>query len=642
MITHRAAIFFLALTLHAAPEGERVYQLRCASCHGANAQGGERGPAIVSRIALRNDADLLALLRDGLPTAGMPGTNATARELQDLIAHLRTLRSRRETLERFEGAGIRGVVRNKSDFDMQVEGDDGRLHLLRRAGAGWREIHGDRDWPAYNGLDSGNRHSAIAQIDRENVKRLRLEWMYTLPAAQRLQVTPVVIDGVMYVTNVNEVHALDAGTGRRIWQYKRARTKGVIGDAAGGINRGVAVQGARLFMVTDHAHLIALNRFNGALLWDAEMADYRGNYGATAAPLVVGDMVISGTSGGDEGVRGFLAAYKVATGERAWRFWTVPAPGEPLAETWKGKAMAHGCATTWLTGTYDAQLDLLYWTTGNPCPDYNGDERQGDNLYSDSVLALRPRTGELAWHFQYTPHDLHDWDAQQTPMLIDAEWEGRPRKLLAQANRNGFFYVLDRTNGQFLRATPFVKKLTWAREIDPRGRPVVNPEATPTIEGATACPAVEGATNWFSTAFDPKLGLFFVQALEKCNLYKKRPGVWEAGKSYYDGSTQDVEGEPGRKVLRAIELKSGRVRWETEQTGPANSWGGVLSTAGGVLFYGDDSGSFIARDSKSGALLWRVDANQLWKASPMTYMLDGKQYVAVAAGGNILAFAKAD
>ena len=628
-------LFLLGLTLHAAPEGERQYQIHCASCHGANAQGGERGPAIVSRIALRNDADLLDLLRNGLPAAGMPGTNATVVELKDLIRHLRTLRPRRETPELFDG----GIVRNKSDFDMQVEGNAGRIHLMRRAGAGWREIHGGQDWPSYNGDDSGNRHSALSQINRGNVKRLRLEWMYTLPGAQRLQVTPIVIDGVMYVTNVNEVHALDAGTGRRIWQYKRARTKGLIGDAAGGINRGVAVHGGRLFMVTDHAHLIAINRNNGALLWDIEMADYRQNYGATAAPLVVGDLVISGTSGGDEGVRGFLAAYKISTGERVWRFWTVPAPGEPLAETWKGKAIAHGCATTWLTGTYDARLDLLYWTTGNPCPDYNGDDRKGDNLYSDSVLALRPSNGELAWYFQYTPHDLHDWDAQQTPMLIDAEWEGKPRKLLVQANRNGFFYVLDRTNGQFLRATPFVRKLTWAKEIDKRGRPVVNPEATPAIEGVKACPAVEGATNWFSTAFAPKHGLFFLQALEKCNIYKKRPGAWEAGKSYYDGSTQDVEGEPARKVLRAMDLKSGLVRWEIEQTGPANSWGGVLSTDGDMLFYGDDSGSFAARDSQSGTLLWHVSTNQIWKASPMTYLLDGKQYVAVASGGNILAFA---
>ncbi len=634
----RPALLLFALTLHAAPEGELHYRQRCAGCHGANALGGERGPAIVSRLAIRNDADLATLLRNGFPAAGMPGTNLSTQEMRDLIAHLRTLRPARDLPETFLDA----TVMNKGSADMQLLGEDGRLHLLRRRANTWREIHSDQDWPSYNGAYTGNRHTTLTQITTANAHQLQLAWLYTLPTAQRLQVTPVVVGGVMYVTNVNEVHALDAGTGRRIWQYKRARTKGLAGDAASGINRGVAIEGDRLFMVTDHAHLIALNRMTGALLWDSEMADYRQNYGATAAPLVVGDLVISGISGGDEGARGFLDAYRISNGERAWRFWTVPAPGEPLSETWKGKAITHGCATTWLTGTYDPQLDLLYWPTGNPCPDYNGDERLGDNLYSDSVIALNPKTGKLAWYFQYTPHDLHDWDAQQTPMLIDADWEGKPRQLLAHANRNGFFYVLDRTNGKFLRATPFVDKLTWAKQIDANGRPIVNAEATPTPAGVKACPAVEGATNWFSTAFSAKLGLFYVQALEKCTIYKKQPGEWEAGKSYYDGSTERVEGEPGKKVLRALDIKTGRQRWQIEQIGPANSWGGLLSTESGVLFHCDDSGAFIARNAESGTQLWKTETNQTWKASPMTYMLDGKQYVSVAAGGSILSFAVPD
>src|SRR5262249_10133574 len=265
------------------------------------------------------------------------------------------------------------------------------------------------------------------------IARLAPKWIFPIPSSQRLEVTPIVVDGLMYVTAANEAWALDPRAGRPIWHYRRPLTKGLIGDAAGAINRGVAVRGDQIFMVTDNAHLIALNRFNGGLLWDVEMADSRQHYGATSAPLVVKDLVISGTSGGDEGVRGFLAAYNAFTGERVWRFWTVPAPGEPLAETWRGRAIEHGCVTTWLTGTYDPQNDLLYWTTGNPCPDYNGDERQGDNLYADSVLALKPDTGKLHWYYQFTPHDLHDWDATQTPMLIDAEFHGRRRQLLAQA-----------------------------------------------------------------------------------------------------------------------------------------------------------------------------------------------------------------
>ncbi len=634
----RAFVFLLSVASFAAkPEGERQFRERCAFCHGADAEGGERGPAITARISIRSDAEMRDLIRNGIPGAGMPGTGLPESELGSLVAHLRTLHPKGGPIERIENP-IHGIVRNKSDFEIQVLGDDSRLHLLRSAGDKLREVGSGRDWPTYHGDTSGNRHSALTQITGENVQTLRTEWIYNIAGTQRLQVTPVVVGGIMYVTAANQVHALDAGTGRRIWMYSRPRTKGLAGDAAGGINRGVAIHGERLFFVTDHAHLLALNRHTGALLWETEMADFRRNYGATAAPLIAGDIVISGISGGDEGVRGFLAGYKVSTGERVWRFRTVPAPGDPLASTWKGKALEHGCATTWMTGTYDPQLDLLYWGTGNPCPDYNGDERLGDNLYSDSVLALRPATGELVWYFQYTPHDLHDWDAQQTPMLIDAEYGGRRRKLLAQANRNGFFYVLDRTTGEFLNATPFVTKLTWASRIGRDGRPVINPGAVPTPEGIRACPAVEGATNWFSTAFNPDIGLFFLQALEKCNIYKKSPGTWEAGKSYYDGSTKDIPGEPGKKVLRALDLRTGKVVWEREQVGPADSWGGVLSTASGLLFVCEDGGYLTAREAKTGKPLWRFPANQLWKASPMTYEFDGRQFIAVAAGGDILAF----
>ncbi len=586
-----ALLLFLTISLAPAQDGAAIFRTRCAFCHGANAAGGERGPSILSRLSTRSDPDLAALIHTGIPGAGMPPTALPDAPTKALIAHLRTLHPRRADPVAYQPR---------------------------------TPAPGDRNWPTYHGDPSGNRHSPLAQITPANVAQLRMAWLYGIPGAQRLQVTPVVIDGVMYVTTVNQVHALDAANGRPIWQYKRLPTPHLAGDAAGGINRGVAIHGDRVLMATDHAHLIALNRHTGALLWDVPMADHRQNYGATSAPLVVGDLVISGTSGGDEGVRGFLAAYRVSTGQRVWRFWTVPG--------------LHDCATAWLTGTYDPQLDLLYWTTGNPCPDYNGDQRPGDNLYSDSVLALRPQTGELVWHFQYTPHDLHDWDAQQTPMLIDAEWQGTPRKLLAQANRNGFFYVLDRATGQFLRATPFVNKLTWAKEIAPNGRPVVNPSAIPTFQGVTACPAVEGATNWFSSAYNPLTGLFYVQALEKCNVYKKANGTWKAGESFYNGTTEDAP-EPGQKFLRAIDLKAGRIAWEHPNAGPGNAWGGILSLASGVLFFGEDGGSFTALDATTGHPLWRFPANQQWKASPMTYMLDGQQYIAIASGGNILSFA---
>jgi alcohol dehydrogenase (cytochrome c) len=281
----------------------------------------------------------------------------------------------------------------------------------------------------------------------------------------------------------------------------------------------------------------------------------------------------------------------------------------------------------------------LYWPTGNPCPDYDGSQRQGDNLYTDSILALDRSTGRLKWHFQYTPHDLWDWDAQQPPVLVDAAWNGTPRKLLLHANRNGFFYVLDRATGELLMAKPFVKKLTWAREIDARGRPVLNDAQTPTADCTKVCPAVEGATNWFSTSFSAATGLYYVQALEKCTIYSRTPEVWQPGQSYYGGATRQVPDEPGQKILRAIDIRSGEVRWEVAQVGRAASWGGTLATAGGIVIFGDDSGALSAVDAADGRQLWQFDVNADWKASPMTYVFDRRQYVAVAAGPNIIAFA---
>jgi len=632
----------------AAPSPGRIlFERSCARCHGADGRGGEMGPGIAGRLALKTDEELSALVRGGLPARGMPPAAFTDAELRHLVAFTRTLRREDDAPARLRvplagGGVLDGVVLNRGAADLQLLADTGGLHLLRRTdGDTWRPVTSQRDWPTYHGDPRGNRYSTLDEINAATVGRLAPAWVFTLPGASNLQVTPVVVDGVMYVTNANECFALDAGTGRRIWHYRRPRTKGVAGDAASGINRGVAVDGERVFMVTDHAHLIALSRATGDLLWDMPMADWRQNYGATSAPLVVGDLVVSGISGGDEGVRGFLAAFDRRTGKEAWRFWTVPAPGQPGSETWRGGTLAHGCAATWLTGTYDADLGTLYWPTGNPCPDYDGTGREGDNLYSDSILALDPATGRLKWHFQYTPHDLWDWDAQQPPVLIDLAWEGRPRKLLLHANRNGFFYVLDRTDGTLLLAKPFVTKLTWAKGIDAAGRPLLEPDQTPTAEGRTVCPAVEGATNWFSTAFAPATGLYYVQALEKCTVYTRSPETWRAGESFYGGATRRAK-EPGQKVLRAIDVRTGAIRWELPQAGPASSWGGTLATAGGLVFVGEDGGALAAVDAATGAPVWRFQTNALWKASPMTYAFDGRQHVAVAAGPNILAFRLVD
>jgi alcohol dehydrogenase (cytochrome c) len=495
-------------------------------------------------------------------------------------------------------------------------------------------------WPTYDGNQSGNRFSPLDQINTSNVQHLAPKWMFTISGVPRaLQVTPIVVDGIMYVTSVNEVFALDARTGRETWHFSRPRTQGLAGDAASGINRGVAVLGDRVFTVTDNAHLIALDRATGKLLWDVEMADSRQNYGATGAPLVVNDLVISGVSGGDEGIRGFVDAYRASTGARVWRFWTVPARGEPGSETWMGRAIEHGCAATWLTGTYDPDARLLYWPTGNPCPDYNGDERKGDNLYSASVVALDPETGALKWHYQFTPHDLHDWDANETPVLVDAQFRGQSRKLMLQGNRNGFFYVLDRLTGKVLLAEPFVKNLTWASGIGPDGRPKLLPGNDPNAEGQRVCPAVAGAANWTSTAFSPVTQLFYLFADESCSVYTKNDKWWEAGKSFYGGTTRRAPGGSATsKSLKAIDVQTGKTAWEIPAVGAGILGSGLIATAGGLLFYGDSSGAFVAADAKNGAPLWHFNANQLWKAGPMTYTVDGQQYIGVAAGSTILAF----
>jgi PQQ-dependent dehydrogenase (methanol/ethanol family) len=384
----------------------------------------------------------------------------------------------------------------------------------------------------------------------------------------------------------------------------------------------VAILGDKVFMVTDNAHLIALNRTTGQVVWEAVMPDEPQHYGSTVAPLIVKDMVIAGVSGGDWGIRGFLAAYKASTGERVWRFWTIPAKGEPGIETWKGGESKDGGGPTWLTGSYDPGTDTLYWPTGNPFPDSNDRDRPGDNLYTNCILALNPDTGKLKWHYQFTPHDVHDWDATEPPVLVDARYRGQDRKLMLFANRNGFFYVLDRTNGQVLLAKPFIKRLTWASGIGPDGRPQLTPE------GDVICP--DTATNWNATAFSPVTRLYYVMAFEKC-VVGLSPGGWKKA---------PPQEAPGMKYLRALDIESGKIVWEKPQIGPGEGkrCTGVLATAGGLLLHGDPNGDFVALDERDGKTLWHFPTNGEAKASPMTFMVGGKQFIAVAIGPNIVCF----
>jgi alcohol dehydrogenase (cytochrome c) len=682
-----------AFAQEAAVRGRAEFESRCGVCHGGDGNGGEYGPAMVAQLATRSDAQLATLVREGLPTRGMPGSpNISDAELGALTQYLRTLRPsagsgrpglvdgrprgsaaagrgdvdpdvagapstagrggggrggtgrgapppRKATYQLTDGRTIEGFPSNHpAADDIQLRTEDGRVRLLRKSGNRYRIVTSKVDWPGYDGSPTGNRYTFLTQINKNNVGRVAPKWIYTIQNSNRLEMTPVVVDGIMYVTGANECYALDAGNGREIWRFQRPRTRGLVGNAAGGINRGVAVANDRLFMVTDHAHLIALNRFTGALLWDIEMADWRQNYNATSAPLVVGDLVVSGTAGGEQGVRGFLAAYDQTSGKEVWRFWTVPKRGEPGSETWIGSGIDHPGAVTWMTGVYDPELKLVYWTTGNPSPDYNGDDRLGDNLYASSVVALDAASGHLKWHYQFTPHNVWDWDAQQPTVLIDTSWEGKPRKLLVQASRNGFFYVLDRTNGKLLLAKPFVKHLTWAKEIGADGRPVLVPGMVPTDGGTSICPSSHGASNWYSASFNPATGLYYVQTLENCNIFVKNVSEWAAGRSYMGGSTRQAPEGPSQKILRAIDVKTGKPVWELPQTGPGAARGGTLATASGLIFFPDDQDRLVAVDASSGKSVWTFPLNSIVRASPMTYQFDEKQYVAIASGSNIIVF----
>jgi len=495
---------------------------------------------------------------------------------------------------------------------------------------------GPGDWPSYDGSLTGNRHSELAQITKTNIGGLKLSWSLPISNPGDLEVTPVVIGGVMYATGVNQVLALNAANGKQLWHYSRPQSTGLIDDAASGINRGVAVSDQYVIFATDNAHLVALNKQTGKIAWETVMADSTQNYGATGAPLVVGNVVIMGHSGGDDGVRGFLAGYDIQTGKRKWTFWTVPEPSEPAAATWKSDTdLPHGGGATWMTGTYDSANDILYWTTGNPGPDYDGDKRLGSNLYTDSVLALRPETGQLLWYYQFTPHDLFDFDAQQTPMLVDAEFNGKQRSLLLQSSRNGFFYVLDRLTGEFLRATPFVTNLTWATSTS-GSPPVPVPAETPSVAGTTVCPSTGGGTTWMSNAFDTSSKFFFLMSNESCAAYFKSPTVFIPGQGDYGGTSVTAFFE---KHVRAIDLKTGKIAWDKSLVGPGQTNSGVLSTAGGLVFFGDDNGNFTAVDSATGNQAWTYVTTQAWHASPMTYAVNNKQYVAIAAPTQLMVFA---
>jgi alcohol dehydrogenase (cytochrome c) len=496
-------------------------------------------------------------------------------------------------------------------------------------------------WLMYSGDYTGRRHSPLTQVTPANVSRLAAQWAFqaeNMVAGRGFEGTPLLLDGVLYITGNNNVAwAIDVRTGEQLWRYRRNLPGGLTYGSANASNRGFAAHGNLLFMGTLDAHLIALDRRTGKVVWDTTVEDFKVGYAITQAPLIVKDKVIMGIAGGDIPTRGFVDAYDPKTGARVWRFYTIPARGEPGSETWSDPdVLPRGGGATWQTGSYDPELNLLYWGTGNPNPDYYGDDRKGDNLYTTSLIALDADTGKLRWHYQFTPHDTHDWDSNHVPVLADLTIDGRARKVVMVANRNGFFYTLDRQTGEVIVGKPFTST-NWAREIGKDGRPVVLALGVTTTATPSCVPDYRGGTNFNPPSYDPAAQLFFVMARETCAIYSPKKEELIPGRSFMSGGMEKLP-EPDYSALRAIDPKTGAIKWEHKFA--QSSLAGVMSTAAGLVFAGDQDGYFNAFDSRTGKLLWRYrTGSPIHGAAATTYMLDNRQYVLIPSGMTLTAFA---
>jgi alcohol dehydrogenase (cytochrome c) len=497
-----------------------------------------------------------------------------------------------------------------------------------------------QNWLTYSGTTMSQRHSLLSQITPDNARDLTLKWVFQSRSIEKHEVTPLVVDGVMYtIQGINDVFAVDAATGKTVWRYLY-KPDAAARNCCGQETRGLAVLGDKVFLAALDTTLIALNAKTGQEVWKAQAADPKQRYSMTHAPLAIKDKVIAGVAGGEFGIRGFIAAWDANTGKEVWRFYTVPGPGEPGNETWSGDSWMHGGAPIWETGSYDPETNLTYWGTGNAGPDWNGDARKGDNLYSSTVIALDADTGKLKWHYQFSPHNEFDWDATQIPVLVDMTFRGQPRKLMLWANRNGMFYVLDRTNGKFLLGKPFVK-VNWATGFDEAGRPIRTPGIEPTKEGTLVYPGNQGGTNWYNPSYSPRTGLFYIPAWENSSSI-----YFKTGEPPQFSETQTFTGDrpkPGAATddvfaaIRAIDPQSGEKKWDFRMSAP-NTEGGVLTTAGDVLFAGGRDGQFFALDARSGKLLWETNLGPSVAAGPMTYAVNGKQYVSIQAGSALFTF----
>jgi alcohol dehydrogenase (cytochrome c) len=483
------------------------------------------------------------------------------------------------------------------------------------------------NWLSYSRTYDGQRFSPLSEITVQNARNLKVEWADQLPDGAN-ESSPLVVDEILYITGPNSATALDTHTGRALWTWSRPLPSDFHSIGFGHVNRGPAVLDDKLYVTTLDCYLVALDLKSGAQRWASKVADYKLGYSLTVAPLAMEAKIVVGVSGGEAGIRGFIDAYDAGTGQQAWRFLTIPGPGEPGHDTWAGNSWQTGGGPAWVTGAYDPDLKLLYWGVGNPAPDWNGDVRRGDNLYTCALLALEADTGRLRWHFQFSPHDTHDWDASHVPVLFDAELGGRQRKLVANANRNGFYYVLDRLTGEFIAGRAYAKQ-TWARGLDAKGRPLVIPHSEPTEDGTLVWPNANGATVWFSPSYSPQTGLFYVAAREKGSVYFKRDTEFKAGTLYAGGGENEFSPDDAWGAIRALNAKDGSLCWEFKLYSPP--WAGVMATAGGLVFSGSDEGNFYALDARNGKPLWDFQTGGRISANPISFNVGGRQRIAISA-----------
>ena len=594
--------------------GNELFRSHCATCHGAEGSGGPGGPSLARGHMVQGSSDwaLFRTLTQGIPGTAMPASNLPWLDKWRLVAYVRSL-----------------TVGTKTEATLQVQAHPVPFDMIRTADENLNS------WLTYSGSYDGHRFSAIRQITPANASGLRLLWMRQYNTSDpSIETSPLVVDGYMFVTvPPNRVEALDAKTGNLIWAYDRDLPAN-LSICCGYANRGLAVLGSTLYFGTLDAHLVALDIATGRVSWDVEIADYKNGYSITSAPLALKNLVITGVAGGEFGVRGFIDARDAITGKEVWRFEAIPRPGQPGAHSWEGDSWKTGGGPTWLTGSFDAASDLLYWPIGNASPNFDGGPRRGDNLYTNCVVALDADHGTLRWYFQFTPHDVFDWDATEIIVLLDEDRSGKRERLVAQADRNGFFYLLNAATGEFLLAKSFARQ-TWADGIDSQGRPHANSSAHPTPEGTSIYPGVGGATNWESPSYSPMTGLLYVPVLDWGGIFYSQPDEHHAGQLFLGGSFRFFPSDSSQAAVRALNPLTGEVKWEYRN--PATNIGGLLSTGGGIVFGSQDK-TFFALEANTGRELWRVGTGGRIVAAPITFLLESKQLLTIAAGHDLLTF----